>query len=44
MKAVIDQTAPASRRLTAGIGGDIDGGGQLNQGNQNYQPQQSYGY
>jgi chromosome segregation ATPase len=25
-------------------GGDIDGGGQLNQGNQNYQPQQSYGY
>ena len=25
-------------------GDDIDGGGQLNQGDQNYQPQQSYGY
>jgi chromosome segregation ATPase len=24
--------------------GDIDGGGQFNQGDQNYQPQQSYGY
>ena len=25
-------------------GGDIDGGGQFNQGDQNHQPQQSYGY
>jgi chromosome segregation ATPase len=39
---IVERSFP---ELAAVVSGDIDGGGQFNQGDQNnYQPQQSYGY
>jgi chromosome segregation ATPase len=43
---IVERSFPelASPVSTNVNGGDIDGGGQFNQCDQNYQPQQSYGY